>query len=124
MAETLYKLGNYQECIEYYKKYLTLNKFNSNLNYIYRQIIDCCLKNDNLQELLLYINKFKSLIKTDEQLNFYNLWVFIIIQTIIRKNIEYFKKCYKTKDYYFFIGGCYYMLHDYLNTKNTFRESI
>ena len=119
LAETLYKLGNYTECIEYYKKYINFNKFNSNLNYIYRQIIDCCLKNDNLQELLLYINKFKSLIKTDEQLNFYThvLGIYYYSNYELETAIEYFKKCNKTKDYYYFIGGCYYLLHDYKNTK-------
>ena len=81
LAETLFKLGNFNECVDYYKKYLSLKREDINYDYVYSQLISCFFKQEKLNKALLYINKFKSIIKTSEQLNRYNKYLGIYYYT-------------------------------------------
>ena len=119
LAEALYKVGSYNECVDFYKKYIALNRENANLEYIYRQLIECYLKNDNLKQTLLYINKFKDIIDSPERKNTFNylLGVYYYSDYQTELALYYFNKCNLNKEVYNLMGSCYYLLHNYKNTK-------
>lgn len=125
LAETLFKSKKYYESKEYYKKNLRLNIDDNKKYYIYKKLIECFLKLENLDEMLLYASKFKSNSNTPEKENEYNNFMGIYYYSVynMKQALEYFDKCEKTYNIYFLIGGCYYLLHDYNNAKINLEKS-
>ena len=121
LGDILLKLKNYNEAIVYYEKFLVLNRnINQNPNdYIIKQLIICNIKSENYQRVLYYINKYKSIISNEKDLNSYNflLGLYHFTRYEIEESLKCFNKCQKTQETYFHIGGLYYLLHDYENTK-------
>ena len=125
LAETLFKSKKYYESTEYYKKNLRLNIDDNKKYYIYKKLVECFLKLENLDEMLLYASKFKSNSNTPEKENEYNNLMGIYYYSVynMKQALEYFDKCEKTYNIYFLIGGCYYLLHDYNNAKINLEKS-
>ena len=125
LAETLFKSKKYYESTEYYKKNFRLNIDDNKKYYIYKKLIECFLKLENLDEMLLYASKFKSNNNTPKKENEYNNFIGIYYYSLYNmvQALEYFDKCEKTYNIYFLIGGCYYLLHDYNNAKINLEKS-
>ena len=72
-----------------------------------------------MKQTLLYINKFKGIIDSPERENTFNylLGVYYYSDYQTELALYYFNKCHLNKEVYNLIGSCYYLLHDYKNTK-------
>ena len=125
LAETLFKLKKYSDCTKYLKKNLQLN-IDDNKKYLtYKKLVECFIKLENLNEMLLYSYNIKSNSNFPERENDFNNFMGIYYYTKYNTKLvlEYFDKCEKTSNVYFLIGGCYYLLHDYNNSKFNLEKS-